>query len=97
MFGDLMGNLQNAQQQMKDELSVLEISAEVGGIAVVVTGEKKVTNIKIDPALVAENDAEQLEDLLLEAINRAMDKADVEIGAKMQNMMGGMMPPGLFG
>jgi len=96
MFGnikDMMGKLQEAQAQakdMKDRLEQIEIKESFQGIDIVVNGNRKLRDLKIDPALA--QDAEELEDKLLLALNKALEKAEALHDAEMKKMASGMMP-----
>ena len=54
-----------------------------------------IENIKIDPSKLDINDREQVEDLLLVAINRALEAAKAQAALETNNMLGGMMPGGM--
>ena len=73
-----------------------EFTATAGGgaIEVTVTGTKKIQKIKLNEEVVDPDDVETLEDLLIVALNEAMDKVDAESQAAMSKFGGGM--PGLF-
>ncbi len=96
MFGnikDMMGKLQEAQAQakeMKDRLEQVEIKESQSGIEVVVNGNRKVRDLKIDESLL--QDKEELEDRLLLTLNKALDKAEGLHETEMKNMAKGMMP-----
>ncbi|QNR24846.1 YbaB/EbfC family nucleoid-associated protein [Croceimicrobium hydrocarbonivorans] len=96
MFGnikDMMGKLQEAQAQakdMKDRLEQIEIKESFQGIEIVINGNRKLRDLKIDPALA--QDAEELEDKLLLALNKALEKAEALHDAEMKKMASGMMP-----
>tara|TARA_B100001115_G_C15845820_1_gene426062 strand:+ start:212 stop:520 length:309 start_codon:yes stop_codon:yes gene_type:complete len=96
MFGnikDMMGKLQEAQTQakdMKDRLEQIEIKESFQGIDIVVNGNRKLRDLKIDPVLA--QDAEELEDKLLLALNKALEKAEALHDAEMKKMASGMMP-----
>jgi len=96
MFGnikDMMGKLQEAQAQakdMKDRLEQIEIKESFQGIDIVVNGNRKLRDLKIDPVLA--QDAEELEDKLLLALNKALEKAEALHDAEMKKMASGMMP-----
>lgn len=96
---DMMNMLQNAQSQMDNAKKQLEyitvegVTAE-GKIKVVVTATHKVTQLTISPELLSECDAEELEDLLTVAINRAMDAATSRATEEMDKVAQGLMPPG---
>ena len=96
MFGnikDMMGKLQEAQTQakdMKDRLEQIEIKESFQGIDIVVNGNRKLRDLKIDPVLA--QDAEELEDKLLLALNKALERAEALHDAEMKKMASGMMP-----
>ena len=71
MFGDLFGNMEEKQAELRQKLSGMTVEVEVGDGAVRVEANcnRQITNIGIDPGKIGE-DMEQLEDLLLVAINR---------------------------
>ena len=63
-----------------------------------VNGNKKVTNIIISQELLDDKDKEAIEDLVLTAVNRAMEKAEQLYEREMGGIAKGMMPgfPGMF-
>ena len=77
-----------------------EFSATAGGGAVeaTVSGSKKLVRLKLDEEAVDPDDVEMLEDLIVAAINEALDKADEESASAMSRFTGGMggAMPGLF-
>lgn len=96
MFGnikDMMGKLQEAQAQakeMKERLEQMELKEVSRGIEVVVNGNRKLRDLKIDPKLL--EDAEELEDQLLHTLNRALARAEEMHEGEMKSMAKGMMP-----
>ena len=82
---------------VQDELANSVSEASVGGGAVVatVTGGTKVTEIRIQPEVVDPDDVEMLQDLVLAAVNEAMDTAQEEAAKKMSAITGGLNIPGL--
>lgn len=102
MFGDLMNKLKDAQQQMDDakkRLSEIKVDSEVeyGYVKVSATGDKRITNISISDELIQKNDTELIEDLVLTAVNRALEKAEEIAKKKMADAAKDMLPniPGL--
>jgi nucleoid-associated protein EbfC len=65
-------------------------------VTVVVTGNKQLQSIKIDPEVVSKDDVEMLQDLIVAAINDATRKVDEQLGQSMSGLMGGLKIPGLF-
>ena len=60
-----------------------------------VIGGAKVESIIIDPEVVDPEDVEMLQDLVLAAVNEAMDSAQAEASEKMGAITGGLNIPGL--
>jgi DNA-binding YbaB/EbfC family protein len=98
-MGDMMGNMDAVQKQMREKLLSIEIQAEAGEGAVKVTANaaREILSIAIQPALLAAGDVEQLEDLIVVAVNRAIQLATEQEAATTQNMLKDMLPPGLGG
>ena len=69
-----------------------------GAVEVTVTGAKKVLKVSIDEEVVDPDDVEMLEDLIVAAMNEALEKADAESASSMSKLTGGMGGgiPGLF-
>ena len=79
-----MYRLQKQAKQAKKELRTIHIEAEARGVTVIVDGEQKVVSIQILPDV----PREQIPDLLKDALNRAMNKAQIVAEEKMQGVMG---------
>lgn len=78
--GGMMAQLQRMQQQLAEAQEALAdetVTASTGGGAVTVTmtGDQKCRDVVIDPALLEDADAEMLQDLVLSAVNLALDKS----------------------
>ena len=103
MFDKLLEAQQKAGE-MKKRLDAINVSgtSESGKITVVANGNKVVQSINIDDEFLKGADKEELEELLIVAINKAMEQADnvnqSEMAAMTQQMFGGMGGLGnLFG
>lgn len=99
MFDNLMSQMQEQANEIKKKLNntVVEGEAENGLIKVKVTANKKILSIEISNDII--DDKEAIEDLVVVALNKALEKAD-EIAAKETgNMTKGMLPglENLFG
>lgn len=102
-LGNLMKQAQALQQKLKqtqDEVAEKTVEAASGGgmIQVVVDGAMRVRSITIDPALLAANDKEMLQDLLVVGINAGLERAQEMVTQEMNKLapMGGLNLPGLF-
>lgn len=76
MFGNLLGGMEEKQEAMRQKLASATVTGIADGITVTANGNRDIVNIQIDPAILT--DKEQLEDLLVVAINRAL-KAALEL------------------
>ena len=102
-MANLMKQAQRMQRQMEEqakEMETKEFVATAGGgaVEVTVTGAKKVLKVSIDEEVVDPDDVEMLEDLIVAAMNEALEKADAESASSMSKLTGGMGGgiPGLF-
>ncbi|MCF8429738.1 MAG: YbaB/EbfC family nucleoid-associated protein [Bacteroidia bacterium] len=91
MFGKL-GEAKQKAEEMKLKLDAITVEGNVQGIKVTANANKKITAISISPELLIPENKEQIEDLLLVAIENAMNQAENISAAEMKAMMGVMMP-----
>ena len=84
---------------MQQKLAAILVEAESGDGAVTVqaTAEMQIENIKLDLSKLDISDKEQVEDLLLVAVNRALEAAKKAAAAETGKMFEGLMPPGGLG
>jgi DNA-binding YbaB/EbfC family protein len=95
---NMMKQAQQMQERLKKQMDELRVEATSGGgmVTVVVSGNKQVHSLKIDPEVVSREDVEMLQDLILAAINDAQRKADEELNKSMGGLMGSLKMPGMF-
>jgi DNA-binding YbaB/EbfC family protein len=76
--------------EMKDELATVRTEGSSGGGLVVVeaTGELKITSIRIEESLASGGDREMMEELVLAAVNQALDRAREAAAEKMKSAAG---------
>ena len=89
--------MQDRMNKLQKELETDTVEASAGGGAVkaVATGTQKIVSVTIDPAAV--EDVDLLQDLVLAAVNEALDKSRDHASQKMQALTAGMgLPPGLL-
>lgn len=96
MFDNLFGNLQQQQAGLQQKLAGILVEAEAGDGAVTVQAgaDMHIENIKIEPGHIDPADPEQLEDLLVVAVNRALDKARETAAIETQKLLKDMLPFG---
>jgi DNA-binding YbaB/EbfC family protein len=96
----MMRQVQQMQEKMNKvqvelETDTVEGTAGGGAIRVVATGTQKVMSVTIEPAAVS--DTEMLQDLVVAAVNEAMEKSKQLAASKMQAVASGLgLPPGLI-
>lgn len=95
MFDKLMQAQQKAGE-VKKRLEGITVSgsAEGGKITVTANGNKEIQSVMIDDDFFKDADKEQLEELLVIAINKAMEQADnvsqSEMATMTKEMFGGL-------
>jgi hypothetical protein len=99
-MGDIFKQAQRMQQRLlevQQELKqrVVEGSAGGGMVRVAANGEQQVLSVKIDPQAVSPEDVELLEDMVLAAVNQALEKARQMAQEEMAKVTGGLQLPGL--
>ena len=97
MFGDLMGNMEEKQKAMREKLEAIRITEKQEGITIEGNGAREILNIAIDDEYFSPDRKEELEDLLLVAINNLQQKIAAEEAKESQNMISQMLPPGMEG
>ena len=99
MFGDLMGNMEERQKEMKLKLAEITVEAEAGdgAIKVIANANREIINISINKEGLDWDDKEEVEDLMMVAVNRALEMAAEKEAMESQNMIKDMLPPGMGG
>lgn len=92
------GEMQARMQEMQEQLAGIETTGEAGGgmVKVVMNGKGYAKAVAIERALMKEDEAEILEDLIAAAINDAKSKLEAETEKRMKEMTAGLpLPPGM--
>jgi DNA-binding YbaB/EbfC family protein len=100
-MGNMMKQAQKLQAKMlkmQEELGerTVETSAGGGMISVVANGRQQVVSITIDKEVVDPDDVEMLQDLILAAVNDALNKAQEMVAGEMGKLTGGFNIPGML-
>lgn len=86
-----MFRMQRDAKRIRKELKNIHVEAEAQGVKVVVTAEQEIVSITIAPEVARET----ITELVMDALNRALKKAQIVSAEKMQGLMGEMgMPTG---
>ncbi|GAB4123336.1 MAG: YbaB/EbfC family nucleoid-associated protein [Raineya sp.] len=94
---NIMGKVKEMQAKLKDaqeSLSQIVVTSESGAgmVKATVNGKKQVLKIEIDNDLIKAEDKEMMCDLIVAAINKAMEEAELKAASQIQQITGGLMP-----
>ncbi len=97
----MLQQLQKLQEEMLKTQETLgeeavTVTAGGGAITVVISGHQKIQSITIDPEVVDPDDVEMLQDLVMAAVNEAIDKSQQLAADRMGALTGGLSIPGLM-
>ena len=100
-LGNIMKQAQMMQKkmgQMQQEMESQQVEATAGGgmVTAVVNGRQKLLSLTVDPQVVDSDDVEMLQDLIVAAVNEAINKSQELMQEEMSKLTGGMNIPGLF-
>lgn len=100
-----MNSMIKQAQKMQDQITELQkdieardFSATAGGgaVEVVLTGKKTIKSLTLKPEVVDPEDIEMLQDLIISAVNEAVNNIESTTEAEMSQITGGVSLPGLF-
>lgn len=98
----MMGKMKEVQAKMKeaqDKLVDLQVSAESGAglVKATVNGKKQLVHLDIDNDLLKPEDVDMLKDLIIAAVNKAIEEVDVKAKEELKKSTEGILPniPGL--
>ena len=96
----MLQQLQKLQEEMVQTQEALgdetvTVTAGGGAITVVISGHQKIQSITIEPEVVDPDDVEMLQDLVMAAVNEAIDKSQQLAADQLGALTGGLSIPGL--
>lgn len=99
--GGMSGQLQKLQEEFaktQERLGDETVEVTVGGgmVKAVMTGNQKLVSITIAPDAVDPDDVEMLQDMVLAAVNEAIERSQGLAAEKMSGLTGGLNLPGLL-
>lgn len=99
--GGMMQQIQQLQEEMARTQEALgdetvEVSVGGGVVTMVMTGHQRLQAVTIDPGILDPDDVEMLQDLILAAINEAIDQSQKLASDRMGALTGGLNLPGLL-
>jgi len=89
---ELQTKLAKAQEELAT--TMVEASAGGGAVTIVISGQQKFQSVKISPEAVDPSEIGLLEDLVLAAINEAMEKSQQLAQERLGGLAGGLNIPG---
>lgn len=97
-----MGKMKEVQAKIKEaqeNLVHIRVSAESGAgmVKATVNGKKQLVDLAIDPELIKPEDKDMLKDLVIAAVNKAMEDVEVKAKEELKKSTEGILPniPGL--
>jgi DNA-binding YbaB/EbfC family protein len=84
----LQEQLQTAQTQLADE--TVTATAGGGAVKVTITGDQRCQAVEIDSELLKDGDVEMLQDLVMTALNNALDKSRELASQRLGPLAGGL-------
>ncbi|NIO70870.1 MAG: YbaB/EbfC family nucleoid-associated protein [Anaerolineae bacterium] len=90
----LQEEMVKTQEALGDE--TVTVTAGGGAITVVISGHQKIQSITIEPEVVDPDDVEMLQDLVMAAVNEAIDKSQQLATDRLGALTGGLSIPGLM-
>ena len=93
--GNMMARMQAMQQQMaeaQESLANESVTVTTGGgaISIVMSGHQRVESLTIDPEVLDPEDVEMLQDMLLSAVNSAIEQSQALSADRMEGITGGL-------
>jgi len=90
---ELKSKLDKAQKELSN--TVIEAEAGKGAVKITIDGQQKILSIKISPEAMNPEKPEDLEKLIMKAINDASDKSQKLAAKQLKGLTGGLKIPGL--
>jgi DNA-binding protein YbaB len=97
---EMFGDMEQKQRELQEKLAeiIIDHSSDDQEIVVKINANKEIKDITVAPELLAEDQAEKLQDMLVVTINEAIRKAETKAMEEMQNQLGDILPDmGSFG
>jgi DNA-binding YbaB/EbfC family protein len=99
--GDMMRQIQQLQEEMartQEALGDEMVEVSVGGGAIVVTmsGHQRLQSVAIQPEILDPEEVEMVQDLIVAAVNEAIERSQQLAADRMGSLTGGLNLPGLF-
>lgn len=89
--------MQEEMEKVQKELANKIVTEEAGGgmVKVEMNGKNELVSIKIEKEVINPEDPEMLEDLIIAAVNKAINSSKKLAEEEMAKVTRGMLPPGM--
>ena len=89
--------MQDQITELQEDIEEREFTATAGGaVEVVISGKKTIKSLTLKPEVVDPEDIDMLQDLIISAVNEAINNVESTTEAEMSKITGGVSLPGLF-
>ena len=90
--------MQDQITELQEDIEARDFSATAGGgaVEVTITGKKTIKSLTLKPEVVDPEDIDMLQDLIISAINEAVNNIEATTENEMGKITGGVSLPGLF-
>lgn len=99
----MLAQFRQAQEKLEKQIDEISVEASAGGgmVTVKMNGQKRLTDVRIEPEIFKGKDQEMLQELFLAAVNEANRRVDEELSKQVKDVVGmpgitGLKIPGLF-
>ena len=90
----MQAKIAKVQEELKNK--VVEATSGGGMVKVACNGQQEILKIEIDPELLEEKDVEMLQDLIMAAVNEALNRSREMLQEELGKITGGAQFPGFF-
>ncbi|MBI5653541.1 MAG: YbaB/EbfC family nucleoid-associated protein [Chloroflexi bacterium] len=89
---DILQSFQQKMAETQESLATENVQVTVGGgaVLVVINGKQQIQSVKISADAMSAGDVEMLQDLIVAAMNEAIDKSQQLAATKMSSVTGGL-------
>ncbi len=100
MGGGMMKQIQKLQEEMVKTQEALAqetvtVTAGGGAVTIVITGNQRIQSITLKPEIVNPEDLDMLQDLIVAAVNEAVEASQTYAAKRLEPLTGGLSLPGL--
>jgi DNA-binding YbaB/EbfC family protein len=91
---ELKAKMDKIQKEL--DKTLVEGEGGKGMVKITMTGKMEVKAVKIDPSVIDPKNEKKLEEMVLKAIDDAVEKSQKEAEKQLKELYGGLKIPGLF-